>query len=149
MKNEHLSFLFYCFYCLIFPSICPHINYMATASNGVEYPFFHPTVQLIQRFVLQESRQLRIFLASYIGRSSRNFSNLRRRSSTGISAECANPDFAFSTNPRTFFRKEDEGRKFTLSNRWTAHVSLWHPLPDVLSTWLKNIRGRPIERDNH
>ena len=65
MKNEHLSFLFYCFYCLIFPSICPHINYMATASNGVEYPFFHPTVQLIQRFVLQESRQLRIFLASY------------------------------------------------------------------------------------
>ena len=84
-------------------------------------------------------------LRRIIGRSSRNLSNLRRRSSTGISAECANPDFAFSTNPRTFFRKEDEGRNLHCRNRWTAHVSLWHPLPDVLSTWLKNIRGRPID----
>ena len=50
-------------------------------------------------------------LRRIIGRSSRNLSNLRRRSSTGISAECANPDFAFSTNPRTFFRKEDEDKQ--------------------------------------
>ena len=32
-------------------------------------------------------------------------------------------------------------------NKWTVHVSLWHPSPDVLSAWLKNIQGSPTERD--
>ena len=58
---------------------------------------------------------LRIFLASYHRSFIQKLLHLRRRSSTGTSAECENPNFAFSTNPRTFFRKEDDGRKFTLS----------------------------------
>ena len=32
-------------------------------------------------------------------------------------------------------------------NKWTAHVFLWHPSPDVLSAWLKNIQGFPTGRD--
>lgn len=114
-ENEHLSFLFYCFYCLIFPSICPHINYMATASNGVEYPFFHPTVQLIQRFVLQESRQLRIFLASYHRTFIQKFLQPATTFFHRNFGRMCKSRLRFSTNPRTFFRKEDEGRKFTLS----------------------------------
>ena len=32
-------------------------------------------------------------------------------------------------------------------NKCTVHVSIWHPSPDVLLTWLKNIQGSPTERD--
>ncbi len=52
MKYGYLSFLFHCFYCLIFHGINSHINFMTAASNGVKYSFLYPSVQFIQRFVL-------------------------------------------------------------------------------------------------
>ena len=52
MKYGYLSFLFHCFYCLIFHGINPHINFMTAASNGVKYSSFTQTDQFIQRFVL-------------------------------------------------------------------------------------------------
>ena len=147
MKYGYLSFLFHCFYCLIFHGINSHIIY------DCRFQWCQVLLPLPIRSIHSALCSLVVPSVAY---TLCVVSSVVHPETSPTCGDVLPPELRRNVQiPTSLFpqiREPSFGKKMMdenlhYRNKWTVHVSLWHPSPDVLSAWLKNIQGFPTERD--